>query len=182
MNGGRVTDTYIDNHDREYAREYLPAGSQARSGSDALRIRSWPTSNPRPAVILNQALRQGLIKVIGHRNLRGRDTILLRVLPKPLPPPPPGPVSNPDTGWLVWLDARTYLIAQVENTQSGPVSGPNGPCLLYIVTVTWLAPTPANLALLRSPLPAGFTRGLSPANADVAKPSRWGTGWGGLGC
>jgi hypothetical protein len=69
---------------------------------------------------------------------------------------PPGP--------LLWLDAKTYLIVQTETflpkmSPSAQAGGSGGQAYTHLfATVTWLAPTAANLALLNEPVPAGFTK------------------------
>jgi hypothetical protein len=116
-------------------------------------------TSPDPAVAFNSALKAGIITVVGHRSLNGRDTILIRV--KAAHPFPR--VSTPDS-WI-WVDASTYLVVQskhfVPRFQS-PVrlSAPHRKVTWSSVVdhVSWLPPTPANLALLTVTPPAGFTK------------------------
>jgi hypothetical protein len=133
-------------------------------------------SDKDPAAAFQQALKAGTIAVIGHRNLNGRDTILLRIkagAAKAAAALPPD---------YIWLDSSTYLVAQTENfvpwplpsasrhirvhgKQSwSPVAG-NVSVIRGKVTwspvlhdITWLSPTPGNLALLTLTPPSGFTK------------------------
>lgn len=86
--------------------------------------------------------------------------------PAPSPPSPPSrqgscrPRQGMPPGPLLWLDAKTYLVIQTETflpKSSGPDSGPGSQGYTgFFDTVTWLAPTAANLALLSEPVPADF--------------------------
>jgi hypothetical protein len=124
-------------------------------------------ANPDPAAAFNEALKAGIITVVGHRSLNGRDTILIRVKPTyrlPAPagtrtgPLPPGPAS-----WI-WVDASTYLVVQtkhfVPHFQGGSRPSASGSTTWSSVVdhVTWLSPTPRNMALLTLTPPAGFTK------------------------
>jgi hypothetical protein len=124
-----------------------------------------------PAAAFNSALKAGIITVVGHRSLNGRDSILIRVkalvngglkagvkAPRSLPL-----LSTPDS-WI-WVDASTYLVVQTKHFVphfQGPVrkSAPPSKATWSPVVdhVSWLPPTPANLALLTVTPPAGFTK------------------------
>jgi len=133
-------------------------------------------SDKDPAAAFQQALKAGTIAVVGHRNLNGRDTILLRIkagAAKAAAALPPN---------YVWLDSSTYLVVQTENfvpwalpsasrhlrihgKQSWPPVPGNVSVVRGKVTwspvlhdVTWLPPTQGNLALLTLTPPAGFTK------------------------
>jgi hypothetical protein len=121
-----------------------------------------------PAVAFRQALKAGAITVVGHRILDGRDTILLRaravrgrcwgcrqrVNDRSQDPP----------SWI-WVDASTYLVVQTEHFihayKGGTFIAPTPTSKLMWIAivdrVTWLPPTPQNLALLTLTPPAGFT-------------------------
>jgi hypothetical protein len=123
-------------------------------GSYATVLPSLPlqAGSPDPAIAFSQALKAGAVKVVGHRKLNGRDTILLRATTeKRKRGTPPLPQS------LIWIDASSYLVVQVENF--GPaLPRINLNPLHVILHVSWLAPTQQNLALLTVTPPAGFTK------------------------
>jgi hypothetical protein len=114
-------------------------------------------TNANPAVAFQQALKAGTITVVGYRNLNGRDTILIQVKGGTIGPSGTAPPSS------IWIDATTYQVVQTEhyipNFQARPTSTPgmNVAWSPDIDHVTWLSPTPANLALLTLTPPAGFT-------------------------
>jgi hypothetical protein len=102
-----------------------------------------------PVTAFQQALKAGTATVIGHRSLNGRDTILLRVkAPSNKAGDTRAAALPPD---YVWLDSSSYLVVQTESFDKATRS----PILQQI---TWLPPTPENLALLTLTPPAGFTQ------------------------
>ncbi len=135
-------------------------------------------TNPHPAVAFKEALKAGIITVVGHRSLNGRDTILIRVKPtcgvkgrSAGTPACDYKASGPSLARasLIWIDASTYLVVQTEHfvphLPGGSASVPGGSVFGSKVTwspvvdhVTWLSPTPGNLALLTLTPPAGFTK------------------------
>ena len=136
-------------------------------------------SDKDPAVAFHQALEAGTIVVAGHRTLKGRDTILLRIKTAPERAGNDKASLPPD---YVWLDSSTFLVVQTENfvpwalpsasrhlrihgKQSWPPVPGNVSVVRGKVTwspvlhdVTWLPPTQRNLALLTLTPPAGFTK------------------------
>ena len=124
-------------------------------------VSSWLPlqSNANPAVAFRQALKAGTITVAGHRILNGRDTILLRVNE------PNTPLTPRDRPSWIWVDASSYMVVQTEHyihAYKGGTFIPPAPDsgLMWIALVdrvTWLPPTPQNLALLTLTPPAGFT-------------------------
>lgn len=149
----------------------------------SVTISSWLPlrSSPDPAVAFQQALKAGIITVVGHRTLKGRDTILIRV-DKAVKCPSSSrgatctPTPVPGFLTLIWIDANTYLVTQTEHWDVNPHAKPvtvrwcligvrHGKCIRHKQTsspvideVTWLRPTKANLALLTVQPPARFTR------------------------
>jgi hypothetical protein len=126
-------------------------------------------ANPDPAIAFGQALKAGIITVVGHQSLNGRDTILIRAKspdkPKSGKPGvaytfPPQPPS------LIWIDAGSYLVVQTEhfvprlhgNPPRPPAPGSKITWESIVDHVTWLSPTGENLALLTVTPPPGFTK------------------------
>lgn len=111
-----------------------------------------------PAAAFRAAVAQGRVTVAGHRSLDGHDTILLRIRQTARRSPQP-----PQTE--VWVDARTYLVAQetywTPDVPNGATVDPAAPGPMKLTPrttrVSWLPPTPANLAMLDLPPWAGFT-------------------------
>lgn len=135
IKGTTYTATLVDYKDRAYNVNSASTLDGGPWGAKGIVIGSWlpgvTASDPASAYIA--ALRRGLIKVIGYRNLDGRQTILIQLdyqkmkhipnlypcqtqhagCPGPALPPrpascklPPPPVNE------VWLDASTYLEVQ----------------------------------------------------------------------
>jgi hypothetical protein len=136
-----------------------------------------------PAAAFNAALKQGTIVIVGHQDLNGRDTIALRVkppfqcgkgapaLPSKLFPHMPAGVKPPKcvngyyAGYQVppadelWVDASTYLLVQTKTfDKSSQWDDPKVTWESFITTVTWLPPTPENLAKLTVSPPPGYTK------------------------
>jgi hypothetical protein len=118
-------------------------------------------TNADPAVAFRKALKAGTITVAGHRNLNGRDTILLRVKSVPNPR---SKIGQWPASWI-WIDASTYLVVQTEHfIFRPPVICPPSARECHVTWkpvfdhVTWLSPTRGNLALLTVTPPAGFTK------------------------
>lgn len=87
---------------------------------------------------IQQAIADGQITVVGPAEpINGKDTVRLDI-------------SSADGRMIVtemWVDAATYLPVRWRWVQEGSTP----------MDVTWLPPTPENLALLTTPIPDGFT-------------------------
>jgi hypothetical protein len=157
---------YVDYRDRVYFGCMAGVGAGCAATPDtSVTQYALPFLGPQrgngwqdPAATYNAALAAGEVTVVGHRNLHGQDTILLliRQTARRIPQPPQT---------QVWVDARTYLV--VQETVWGP-DIPNGATVDPAARVTlvprttrvsWLQPTPANLAKLNLSRPlAGFSQ------------------------
>jgi hypothetical protein len=103
----------------------------------------------------------GQVSILGHRNLAGRDTILVQYARSR------GFKPSASAKWpteQVWLDSATYLPLKTKITRIGRVEEQ---------TLAWLPATSANVAKLSFTPPAGFRR--------VAPPPFRGDGRPGLG-
>jgi hypothetical protein len=163
---GTWTETMVVNQGRVYS-------VQTASGSDADSISAFLPlqAQSNPVAAFNTALKQGLVKVVGHQELGGRDTILLRVnrevtrCEKPKYPAIAKancsngkPVSTqPPPDDEVWIDASTYLVVQTKNYKPSPTAV-NGIWPSFTTTVKWLPSTPANMANLSITPPRGYTK------------------------
>jgi hypothetical protein len=151
--GGVTRETDVEYKHRVYS-TFTPSDS-VHGGANGDPFAFLPRqTNKDPAVAFNHALKAGLITVAGHRSLNGRDTILLRVnsaynLNRAGVNPKAG-IHDP--GSWIWIDANTYLVVQ---TKLFPMLHGLPPSVDH---VTWLSPTPRNLALLTVTPPAGFTK------------------------
>ena len=163
---GTWTETMVVNQGRVYSVE-------SARGSDAGGIASFLPlqAQSNPVTAFNTALRQGIVKVVGHQELGGRDTILLRVNSEVTQCEKAGypaaakakcangkPTSTqlpPDDE--VWIDASTYLVVQTKNYKPSP-KAVKGTWLSFTTTVNWLPATPANLANLSTTPPRGYTK------------------------
>lgn len=111
-----------------------------------------------PAAAFRAAVEQGRVTVAGHRSLDGRDTILLRIRQTARRSPQPPQIE-------LWIDARTYLVVQEtywapdvpDGATVDPAAAPGMKLTPRTIRVSWLPPTPANLATLDLPPWAGFT-------------------------
>lgn len=104
---------------------------------------------------------RGVVTILGHRTLAGKDTILVKYAP------PRGFKPTKSTLWsteYVWLDASSYLLVRTEVYGLGPVE---------TTDFAYLPVTSANLALFKLTPPAGFKQ--------VAPPPFRGDGQPGLG-
>jgi len=163
VGGGAYTETDIVYPYHVYATfitSSMDAGSQVTLSS-FLPLQG----NSNPAVAFQRALKAGIITVVGHQSLNGRDTILIRVSPKPGAKLAPAAGGSPIPPSWIWIDASTYLVVQtkhfIPDLPSTPdSSAPGGKVSWRAVVndVTWLSPTPENLAQLTVTPPAGFTK------------------------
>jgi hypothetical protein len=153
IGGGAYTETDIEYQHHVYATfttSSLDEGTQVTLSS-FLPLQG----NSNPHVAFQQALKAGTITVVGHQSLNGRDTILIRVNTKIKP----GAKLQWPPSWI-WIDASTYLVVQTKQPLPKFPSAPGGKISwrAYVNQVTWLAPTPQNLAQLTVTPPAGFTK------------------------
>jgi hypothetical protein len=162
---GTWTEIMVVNQGRVYS-------VQTARGSDTGSIGAFLPlqAKSNPVAAFNTALRQGMVKVVGHQELRGRDTILLRVnreaaqCGKAGDPaiakakcPTGKPVSTQAPDDEVWIDASTYLVVQTKYYKPSP-KPVNGAWLSHTTTVNWLPATPANLVNLSISPPRGYTK------------------------
>jgi hypothetical protein len=112
-----------------------------------------------PSAAYSAALAAGKVTLVGHRDLGGRDTILLRIHQTAHRTPQP-----PETE--VWIDARTYLVVQERSWAPDVRNGAtvdraaNGHMTLVprTIRISWLQPTEANQAKLSLSPWSGFTQ------------------------
>jgi hypothetical protein len=162
---GTWTEIMVVNQGRVYS-------VQTARGSDTGSIGAFLPlqAKSNPVAAFNTALRQGMVKVVGHQELRGRDTILLRVnreaaqCGKAGDPaiakakcPTGKPVSTQAPDDEVWIDASTYLVVQTKYYKPSP-KPVNGAWLSHTTTVNWLPATPANLVNLSISPPRGYMK------------------------
>ncbi len=108
---------------------------------------------------IRQALACGMFALAGHERIDGVDTIKI----VEVRPPFPGVWET------LWVDPSTYLPVRVTSgtimgaTTQSPRSGER--VLGQQFDFQWLQPTPANLASLNVPIPAGFTQVAPPSPA-----------------
>jgi hypothetical protein len=131
-------------------------------------------TNHNPTIAFNKALTAGIIKVVGHRNLNGRDTILVTInSPYRSKARPARAVTGRNKGMAIsvppassiWLDASNYLVVQTQHfvphfprNFRPSEAGSKTTWSPVIDHVTWLRPTGGNLGLLTLTPPAGFAK------------------------
>jgi hypothetical protein len=152
IGGGAYTETDVEYQHRVYA----TFTTSSMDDGERVTLSSFlPLQTSKdPAVAFRQALRAGIITVVGHRRLNGRDTILIRVKATSRLK---GVFARRPAS-LIWLDARTYLVVQTEDFVPHFLGGSKATWAPAIHHVTWLSPTKRNLALLTLTPPAGFTK------------------------
>jgi hypothetical protein len=153
IDAGVYTETDIEYQHHVYSTfttSSLDAGTQVTLSS-FLPLQA--NSDPRRA--FQQALKAGTITVVGHQSLNGRDTILIRVNAANKP----GAKLQWPPSWI-WIDASTYLVVQTKHFIPGLPSAPGGKISWRAIVnqVSWLPPTPENLAQLTVTPPAGFAK------------------------
>jgi hypothetical protein len=153
IDAGVYTETDIEYQHHVYSTfttSSLDAGTQVTLSS-FLPLQA--NSDPRRA--FQQALKAGTITVVGHQSLNGRDTILIRVNAANKP----GAKLQWPPSWI-WIDASTYLVVQTKHFIPSLPSAPGGKISWRAIVnqVSWLPPTPENLAQLTVTPPAGFTK------------------------
>jgi hypothetical protein len=178
---GTWSELTVVNQGRVWSVQSASTSDHGPFGAYGLTISSFLPlqTSPDPATAFNAALKAGTIVVVGHQDLNGRDTILIRVKPPlqcgkgalptpkgshPLPPgvTPPKCVNGYFAGYDVpppdeiWVDASSYLLVQTK-TYVESTSG-DGTFKAFITQVTWLPPTPENLAKLTITPPPGYTK------------------------
>ncbi|GGN13793.1 hypothetical protein GCM10011609_63000 [Lentzea pudingi] len=103
-------------------------------------FRSRPGESPADEVWtperIQKAIAAGTVTVDGPEVIGGKDTVRLTVA-----------AAKAEPGLRMWVDASTYLPVRWVWEQDGARA----------FDVTWLPPTPENLAQLRTQIPAGFT-------------------------
>lgn len=85
---------------------------------------------------IQKAIAEGIVTVDGPEVIDGKDTVRLTVA-----------AAKAEPGLRMWVDASTYLPVRWVWEQDGARA----------FAVTWLPPTPENLAQLETEIPAGFT-------------------------
>jgi hypothetical protein len=107
-----------------------------------------PVGDPADPATIRAAISNGDLQILGHDRVDGRDTLRLRLTPRPQKKEP----AYQD----IWVDAASYLPLQTIMLAGGYSA---------TTTFTWLPRTPANLANLDLVPPAGYThRGGPPAD------------------
>jgi hypothetical protein len=171
IKGTTYTNIDVDYKDRAYTVNSASTLDAGPWGAKGIVIGNWlpGVTASDPASAYAAALRRGIIKVIGYRNLNGRQTILIQInyeklkldmvklhmcqgkhagpctqgLPMPPRPRtcklPPPPVNE------VWLDASTYLEVQEATieprTVMRMVPGKHGVVWACYTVVGWSATT-----------------------------------------
>ena len=174
--GTTYTSTLVDYKDRAYNVVKASTRDGGPWGAKGIVIGSWlpGVTASDPAAAYTAALRKGIIKVIGYRELDGKKTILIQVngvggkrINSVYGKPQAGRARSckllPKGMFEVWLDASNYL--EMQDAMVGPkfVRGQSG-CLKFsgwsrsITKLQWLRPTKHNLALLNLTPPAGFAQ------------------------
>lgn len=148
VGGGAYTNTEVDYQDQVFST--FTTSSMDHGTPTTISAFLPLQTNANPAVAFSEALKAGIITVVGHQSLNGRDTILLRINPKK--------THGPAVESLIWIDASTYLVVQTEHILPHLPNLPANSPSSVISQVSWLSPTPENLALLTLTQPAGFTK------------------------
>jgi hypothetical protein len=159
IKGGVWTDTTIDNQHHAYAIVTASTKDHGPFGAAGLTISSFLPLQTQsdPAAAFQAALKQGIITVVGPRNLDGRDTILIRVK-RPLNKQErvvaamrkhsKGAAPTPSNE--IWVDASTYLVVQTKTVTMASTS--------FITRVSWLPAARGNLAKLTVTPPPGYAQ------------------------
>jgi hypothetical protein len=168
IGGGAYTETDVEYQHHVYS---TFTTSSMDDGSRVTLSSFLPLqTNADPAVAFRKALKAGIITVVGHRSLNGRDTILIRAKPEIKLSKSASATAGrsrltPVPASLIWIDASTYMVVQTEHfvphfqgSSKPSAPGSNMTWSPLVDHVTWLSPTQGNLALLALTPPAGFTK------------------------
>lgn len=166
IKNGVWTETTVDSRHKVYSVEVASAKDHGVGVVISSYLPLQDQSNP--ATAYQAALKKGTMTVVGHRNLGGRDTILLHV--KSMAKLAVKPFDNE-----IWVDDSTYQVVQIEHFVPETINKKTGKPVIIgtdhvppsdlqeilkpvIIRVSWLAPTSGNLAKLTVNPPAGYTQ------------------------
>lgn len=164
MVGGQLYGAYVTYNDDRYSLMPLTNNSglptSACSTTARLEMGGMPVAGVGWAVFINNTLRCGTASVTGHVRISGHETTQITGKPVTVRLSPGYAKSVQEkwatVRWTMYVNPKTYLPVRIDgSTQT--YGGKAGNQVSSVVNdMTWLPPTPANIAKALVTIPPGF--------------------------
>lgn len=158
---GKLMDAYVTYFNRRYSLSHLSSvPASACSKTAALGMGGPPVPTPRWAAFIGGTLACGAAHVTGHVQINGVETTRITGRPVTVKLSRGYAKSVHErwarARWILYVNPRTYLPVRTYGSTE-TFGGPGQAFTSWSVTnVTWLPPTPANIAKALVTIPPGF--------------------------
>ncbi|HEY7011157.1 MAG TPA: hypothetical protein VH480_00275 [Streptosporangiaceae bacterium] len=167
---GKLTGAYVTYFDRKYSLGGPPAAAPASACQPkvALEMGGPPAASVDWAAFISRTLDCGAASVTGHVKIHGVET--MKITGKPVTLPLVAGEARAvhakwaRVRWILYVNSATYLpVRMFGSTHTFGGSAPSFTSSA-VTDVTWLPPTPANIARALVVIPPGFHRVASAAD------------------